>query len=164
MALASCAVCCLTSPLSQAGPYADELAKCLVSSTTKEDRVAMIDWLVAAASLNPAVTSVRPVSNEQLDKVNKSLGTLVTVLLTERCRDQSQKAIQYEGPATLEISFNVLGQVAGRELFASPAVAVGMGGLKKYLDQARLKELVQGANGGAGPKAPAPATTPSRPN
>jgi hypothetical protein len=36
--------------MAAAGPYSDDLAKCLVKSTTKEDRVSLIRWLFAAAS------------------------------------------------------------------------------------------------------------------
>jgi hypothetical protein len=57
------------------------------------------------------------------------------------CKDEAQKAIQYEGLATLQLSFQVLGQVAGRELFTSPEVASGMAGLQKYLDSDQLKAL-----------------------
>jgi hypothetical protein len=127
--------------MAAAGPYSDDLAKCLVKSTTKEDRVSLIRWLFAAASRHPAVSSIAKVSAAQLDEANKTIGELTMKLLTDSCKAEAQKAIQYEGLATLQLSFQVLGQVAGQELFASPEVAAGMAGLQKYLDGNQLKAL-----------------------
>lgn len=124
-----------------AGPYSDDLAKCLVKSTTQEDRVSLIKWLFAAASRHPAVSSIANVSPAQLDEANKTIGALTMRLLTDSCRDEAQKAIQYEGLVTLQLSFQVLGQVAGQELFRSPEVASSMAGLQKYLNSDQLKAL-----------------------
>ena len=59
---------------------------------------------------------------------------MVKALLTKSCLKETRDAVQYEGPTTLETSFSVLGQVAGRELFASPNVAAGMKELEGMLD------------------------------
>ncbi len=62
-------------------------------------------------------------------------------LLTESCRLQTQKALRFEGPATIQLSFTVLGQVAGAELFSNPAVTKGMADLAKYIDSRKLDAL-----------------------
>lgn len=41
----------------------------------------------------------------------------------------------YDGPATIQMSFQLLGQVAASELFADPAVGESMKGLAKYVDE-----------------------------
>jgi hypothetical protein len=64
-------------------------------------------------------------------------------LLTDACKSQTQQALQYEGSNTIQASFQVLGQVAGQELFTSPEVGGAMAGLAKYIDEAKLKELSQ---------------------
>lgn len=127
----------------QAGPYADDLSKCLVSSTSKDDRAALVTWMFAAASAHPAVKSLATVTPKQLDDANKRVAGLFMHLLTESCKSQTEQAMQYEGASTLQASFQVLGQVAGQELFASPEVGAAMAGLGKYVDEARLKELGQ---------------------
>ena len=124
-----------------AGLYSDDLSRCLVEKTTKEDRVALVRWMFAAASSHPAVASLSKVTPEQLDSANKSLAELFTRLMTESCHEQAKKALQYEGMATIQTSFAVLGQVAGSELFASPEVKQSMGGLDKYIDKKKLEEL-----------------------
>ena len=125
-----------------AGPYANDLAKCLVKSTTVQDRQNLVRWVFSAAAAHPAVKSVVTVSAEQLDESNHAIATLFTKLLTESCRSETQEAMKYEGKGTLQASFQVLGTVAGQELFSSPDVANAMSGLKKYLDQAKLNEVM----------------------
>ena len=124
-----------------AGPYSDDLARCLVESTTKEDRIALVRWMFAAASSHPAVASFSSVSPAQLEGANKALAGLFMRLLTESCREKAKQALSYEGVTTIQTSFQVLGQVAGSELFASPEVTKSMSGLDKYLDTKKLEAL-----------------------
>jgi hypothetical protein len=59
---------------SYAGPYGDELAKCLVESATKEDRVALVRWMFAAEAANPAVSSIAnvfPKGHDRLERVHR---------------------------------------------------------------------------------------------
>lgn len=124
-----------------AGPYTDDLSKCLVESTTPQDRADLVKWMFAAASLHPAVRSLASVSTEQLNDANKKTADLVVRLLADSCRQETQKALKYEGQMTLQASFQVLGQVAGKELFTSPEVATALSGLEDYLDVKKLESL-----------------------
>ena len=127
-----------------AGPYTDDLSKCIIASTTTQDRAEFVRWMFAAAAMHPAVKSIASVSKEQLDHANKQTAQLFMRLLTESCRQKVKDAIKYEGQTAIQASFQVLGQVAGRELFSSPEVAAGMSGLKKYFDSEKLRALVSG--------------------
>lgn len=122
-----------------AGPYSDDLSKCIIESTTVNDRAAFVNWIFSAASLHPAVKSIAAVPKEQMAAANRQTGEMVMKILTESCPKQAEKAIRYEGASALETSFEALGQVAGQELFSSPEVAAGMAGLVEYLDENRLK-------------------------
>ena len=124
-----------------AGPYGDELAKCLVKSTTDADKTYLVKWLFAAAALHPDVKSIASVSDAQRDELNKNAAKLFERLITESCRSETQEAVKYEGPSTLESSFNVLGQVAARGLFSHPAVATGTGELTNYVDRQKLESV-----------------------
>ncbi len=128
----------------QAGPYTDDLSKCLIGATTQNDRTALVKWMFAAAASHPAVKSIASVSKEQLDAAHKSTAELITKLLTESCREEAQKALKYEGLTTLQSSFQVLGQVAGQELFASPEVGAQLSAFEKYLDGEKLAGLLKG--------------------
>jgi len=125
----------------EAGVYSDDMSRCLVERTSKEERMALVRWMFVAASAHPAVADIAKVGSDELDKSNKMLGELLTTLLTDRCKEESKKAVKYEGPAAIQLGFQVLGQVAGSDLFASPEVAKGMAGLEKYVDKQKLETL-----------------------
>jgi hypothetical protein len=125
-----------------AGPYSDDLAKCLVGKTTEADRVAFVQWMFAALSAHPAVKPLSTVSAEQLEEANKRTANLFTKLLAESCLNESRAALKYEGTKAFESSFRVLGDIAGRELFESREVAAAMAGLEKHFDEEKLKAVV----------------------
>lgn len=132
----------LTGPV-EAGVYADDMSRCLVEKTTKEDRIALVRWMFSAAASHPAVATISRITPEQMEASNKAIGGLFMKLMTETCREQTTKALKYEGPATIQLSFQVLGQVAGAELFASPDVVKAMSGLEKYADGKKLEALTK---------------------
>ena len=45
----------LTGQNASAGVFADELSRCLVKSSSTDDRVLLVQWMFAALSLHPAV-------------------------------------------------------------------------------------------------------------
>lgn len=140
--VSSVALLTMTMGVVYAGPYNNELSKCLVDSTSKKDRTNLVKWVFSAASLNPAVSSIANVSPQDLDKANAQTAKLLMRLLTESCKSETQNALKFEGPVTLQASFQVLGQVAGRELFNSPEVSKAMAGLAKHLDAEKLKGVL----------------------
>jgi hypothetical protein len=142
------------SAAAYAGPYADDLSKCLVSSTNKDDRLQLVKWMFVAMGTHPAVRTVASVTPQQVDAANQSTAKLFTRLLTQDCAGQAQKALQYEGPATIELSFQLLGQVAARELFTDPSVMTAMKGLTNYLDQKQLAAVLQVKSAPLGGAAP----------
>lgn len=81
------------------------------------------------------------VSDVQVDKANRRIAELFTRLLTVTCRDQAKLALKYEGDFALQQSFQQLGTIAGRDMFASPEVQRGMSGLTKYIDPKMMMEL-----------------------
>jgi hypothetical protein len=124
-----------------AGPYGDDMAKCLVKAATPDDQTVFIKWLFAAIALHPDVASMASISSQQRDDFSKRAGALFQRLLTESCRSETQQAIRYEGPATIQYAFQVFGQAAAGNLFANPSVAAGMKDLAKYIDQDKIKAL-----------------------
>ena len=124
-----------------AGIYTDELTKCIVETTTKEDRVVLMKWMFAAMSANPAIAPLSKVTPEDREASNKLVGSLFMKVLTDTCKDKTQKALNYEGPAAIQQSFQVLGQVAAGDIFSSPEVAQVMSGLEKYVDNAKIQAL-----------------------
>ncbi len=126
-----------------AGPHTDALGKCLVDSTTTEDRTALVRWMFSAAASHPAVQDIVSISKEQTDGANRNMAELIMRLVTESCRTEAADAFRYDGAATFEASFNVLGQVAGREMFTSPEVGAALAGLQEHIDEKTLEEALE---------------------
>lgn len=130
------------SSYSTAGVYTDDLSKCLVASTTVTDRNNLVRWMFAAAAKHPAVSEIVTVTPEVMEQTNKTMGDLMNRLLLVSCKTETKEAIKYEGGTTIEASFQVLGQVAGRELFSNPAVTESLSNLDKHIDSAALEKLL----------------------
>ena len=124
-----------------AGPYTDDLSRCLVASTTQADRVALARWMVIAFSAHPSVAPLSAVKPADIEIANAEIGDLFMKLLTDSCREKTKVALKFEGPAAIQLSFQVLGQVAGAELASNPSVQARMTGAAKHIDVAKLKEL-----------------------
>ena len=129
------------APCAWAGPYADALGKCLVSTTTPAEKTTLVRWIFAMMALHPDVESSSAVTSEQRTALSKETAELFQRLLTKSCEKESREAITFEGLATLQSSFSLLGQVAARELFVNPKVAAGMAEFSRYVDPMKLKEL-----------------------
>jgi hypothetical protein len=125
-----------------AGPYADDMAKCLINATTPADRTVFIKWMFAAMALHPDVKSMAAVTPQQRDDLNKSAATMFQHMLLDSCRAETQAAIRYEGPQTIAYAFQIFGQAAARELLTQPDVAASLSALAKYLDESKLKALL----------------------
>ena len=138
MTIALATICPVTA---FAGQYADQLGKCLVESTSERDRVQLVRWIFSAASLHPAVEPISSVTEEQLNDASKVVADLMVRLLTESCRTETERSLQYEGISTVPMAFRVLGDAAGKEMFNSPEVAEGIALLVKHVDMERLQSL-----------------------
>lgn len=134
---------CLTPITSQAQIYTNDLSRCLVESSTSQDKLTLVRWMFSAMALHPSVRSMAPISDGQRDLANREVADLFMQLTTERCLPQLEKAVKYEGPLALQASFRVLGQVAAQELFASPEVKQGMAGLERHMDNERLQQILK---------------------
>lgn len=124
--------------------YGDDLAKCLVSSTTDADRAMLMKWIFSAMSLNREVAQFVSMPTDVRDKINQDAGGLYMRLLTESCKTQTRDAYKYEGQAAIASAFSLLGQIASQGLFSDPAVAAGMTELSKYFDQKKLSAVIEG--------------------
>ena len=131
----------LLSHTALAGPYTDDLSRCLVASTTQTDRVALARWIFIAFSAHPSVAPISAVKADDIESANAEVGSLFMKLLTDSCREKTKAALKFEGPAAIQLSFQTLGQVAGRELMANSSVQARMAGFSKHIDESKIKEL-----------------------
>jgi hypothetical protein len=126
-----------------AGPYSDDLSKCLVGATTNEEKGTLVKWIFSIAALHPAVSSVSAVNDKQRTDLNKATASLFETLLADRCKKQTQDAVKYEGTNTIQEAFGVLGQAAMMELFTNDAVAGGLQEFAQYVDEKKLSTVLK---------------------
>lgn len=135
------AIALSTSQPVLAGPYTDDLTRCLVDSTSTADREALVRWIFAALAQHPAVSSLTAIRPAEIDGSNKTTGELLMRLMTDSCAQQTKEAVRYEGASAIEQSFNVLGQVAASDLMSHPEVGKMLAGLEQHLDKQKLQAL-----------------------
>ena len=127
----------------QAGVYTDDLSKCLVRATTDQQKATLVQWIFGIAALHPTVKPLSSVTDSQRTQLNKDVAALFMTLLTDSCRKETQDAVKYEGPAAIQASFGVLGQVAMTSLFSNQDVNTGLGAFAQYLDKAKLDAVLK---------------------
>lgn len=137
-----------------AGVYADDLGRCLVSSTTPSDRVTLMTWMFSAMSAEPSLAKLASMTEKQRSDADRNMAKLFDRLVLDQCRKQTIDAVKYEGQASLQSSFEVLGKVAMRQIIDSPDATRAVGRFADQIDKTRLGALLTEA-GQATPPAPA---------
>ena len=126
---------------SYASPYSDALAQCLVKSTSQRDRAQLVRWMFLVLARHPALKSIAANDAKALDGADRAIAGLITRLVTESCRSETRKVIEFEGTESMKRSFGALGRVAVRDLFADPQVRQAMSGFARYLDKKKLEAV-----------------------
>jgi hypothetical protein len=128
-----------------AGPFGDDMAKCMVRATSPADRAMVVQWIFAFIALHPDVRELASINDEKRAALNKRMADLTMALLTVHCAEETREAIKIEGMEVLKTSFGVLGRVAVQDLFANDAVKQGLTDFARNLDEQKIKELVEAA-------------------
>ena len=131
----------LLSQSLHAGPFTDQLSRCLVKSTSEADKELLIKWIYAAMSSHPKVQHMGNVSVAEGAKLNKITADLMVELLAVRCKKETKEAYQYEGESIFEASFGVLGQVAMQGIMVDPNVSAYKAGLGESMDSSKLEKV-----------------------
>ena len=124
-----------------AGPFADEMAKCLVTSTNNRDRNKLIKWIFKVYSDHPEVSYMVDLSDREKKVIDKEMADLFTRLLSEDCLDESKKAQKYEGDIVFFNAFQILGQTAAKGFMGNPDVKRSMNKFSELIDIKKLDYL-----------------------
>jgi hypothetical protein len=134
----------ISAPAS-AGIYTDALTRCLVSSVSNNDKVLLIRWMFAGMAMHPEIAAYSKFTDAGRLSDNKALAALFGRLLTVDCLPQTKEAVRYEGGSSIEASFNILGQVASRELLTHPSVNAAISDFAQHIspEANRVLEALQ---------------------
>ena len=132
----------MLAPAAQAGTYGEALGKCMVERSTDADKQQLVEWIFSALAYNPRISQYARMSPEQHAQIDARLAALVEKLLTDYCKDEASKAFRYEGSTAFSDAFEMLGQVAGRQIFDSPDVTKGAMNFTHFIDLPKLQETL----------------------
>ncbi len=124
-----------------AGPFTDDLSKCLVSQTTLNDKEVLVRWIFSTMALHPTVSGMASVKEQDRVQYTKDVAALFERLLTNTCMVEAQKAVKFEGITAFETSFKIFGELAMTDLMADPKVSKSTSEIASYLDAAKLKAV-----------------------
>ena len=131
----------LSEKRSIAGPFGDEMAKCLVESTNSKDNISLVRWIVRVYGEHPDSNDFINLSIKDKEKIDKEIAALFNRLLLEDCKKETKMALNYEGDQVLFTAFQILGQVAGRELNKEKNVAEAINKFLDYVDTEKFEYL-----------------------
>ena len=129
-----------TSISATAGTYGDDFGKCLVKSSSDQDKQELMEWIFASISLNPKLATYVSIPKEDRVKIDTHMAVLFNKLIGESCHKEAADALKYEGSGSFAVAFQLLGQVAGQQLFASPEVTKGSENFIKLVDLDALQK------------------------
>jgi hypothetical protein len=116
-------VVALCGSTASAGIYTDDLSRCLVRSSSEQDRTLLTRWMFISMASNPAVKSLATVTPQVRTEANQGIARLFERLILTDCRKETIEALKYDGRGAFEAGFQTLGMVAGRELMMGPGMA-----------------------------------------
>ena len=119
-----------------AGPFTDNLSRCLVVSTDQSDRNTLANWVFRVMAEHPNIKRKIGDVYPEIQKIRADLDVaeIFTKLLIERCPTEAKEALLYEEEIAFQTAFEVLGKVAMQELMSDPAVAGEVEKFTKYID------------------------------
>ena len=124
-----------------AGPFGDDMAKCLVRSTSSKDNILLGRWLVRVYGEHSESKGLIYISDYDKKSIDRDVGKLFTRLLTQDCEFEAKKAYKYEGLSVMSNAFEVLGKVAGKELLEDRNVSKALKKFTEYVDYEKLEYL-----------------------
>ena len=128
-----------------AGPFTDNLTRCILVSTSDDDYTKLVNWIFRVVAEHPDIKSdVGDVySKNQKIMADVNLAEVFTKLLTRECRTESIQAFKYEQDIALFESFKMLGEISMQKMMEDPAVSKSVEEFTKYMDEKAIEELFE---------------------
>ena len=121
------------------------LSTCLADQSSGKDRKDLAKWVFLAMGAHPEIKPLLASGiAETTDVSNKTTADLFMRLLTESCVGQVKAAAAQGGPQAIQVAFATFGQLAMQELMTNPDVNVAMNGPDRFMDKAKLAQVLGG--------------------
>ena len=120
------------------GPFGDEMARCLVTSTNNRDRTKLVKWMFRVYGDHPDVSYMVDLSDREKKVIDKDVADIFTRLLSLDCIDETKKALDYEGDNVMFTAFEILGSVAAKGFIENQYVERA---INKFVEQVDTEKL-----------------------
>ena len=117
-----------------AGVYQDRYTSCILDNTSERDKVILIKWLFVLLADHPSLKNDFPVTAEDRVSNDRAVADYITYIVGEKCLNESQDVLSYEGEEAFLKAFELLGEVAFMELAENEDVASGFERYIQYID------------------------------
>lgn len=119
-------------------PAQDALSRCLVDSTSPEDRRVLVKWVFSTLAQHPDIATMARIDPAQRDLAERQAARVFERLLTEKCTAPLKVAIKQSGTDAIGKSFEALGSAATGELLQNGQVVGAGAGLMKHLNAQKI--------------------------
>ena len=124
-----------------AGPFTDDFAKCLVTKTTAQEKTDLVKWIYVTISFHPQLSQMSNLTAEDVEMANIRVADYMTNVFAYKCNDELNQAIKYEGEESVFYAFELLGELAMRELMQDQGVTAASELFIQYVDLSIFAEL-----------------------
>lgn len=129
----------------KAGIYSDDLARCLVRSTSDSDKSVLVKWIFTAIAAHPQFSQYSSINAADRAKIIADAGGLMGRLMTETCRQEFVTALRYEREGAITVGFSTLGQVAMGDLMRTPEVVAVLSSADSTVERDRMTAVLEEA-------------------
>ncbi len=116
-----------------AGVYTQNLSKCFIDSTTKQERILLAKWMFVIFSQYPGLKNLSKTTPQTVESYNKKVADLITNLITQKCKKEAKLVLMHE-PQNISQSFEVLGRISVNEIINNPNVKKALFGYLPYMN------------------------------
>ena len=131
------------SSLVISGPYQDNLSKCIIEKTTKEEKSLLMKWMFVIISEHPSIPENYKISNKDKVLSDIDMANIVMNIFQIYCTTEAKQAYEYEGENSITESFKLLGEVAMRNLMNNDDVNMAVGRFTNYIDEEEFMSIFE---------------------
>ena len=125
-----------------AGPYQDDLIKCVNRNITDSDKVNLAGFIVLAFSSLPEMQGIVFIDEIRSESLIKAYTETIERLVLYDCYDESKLVVKFEGSESLASATNLIGQMTMRDNLSDPNVVRLFDRMEQYSSPDKWNELL----------------------
>lgn len=132
----------MTYANSHLGLYTNDLAKCMVSSLSANDKQIIQNTTLQGMFSHPSLNQKNPYSQYEINQTQQQFGRLVTRLFAKDCTKELMIATYYDNKA-VERASETLGVYVMQDLINHPNYERYWLGIEHYMNKQELEHAIQ---------------------